>query len=62
MKTLCDRCIDPGACCKDIRLSYAHPGITKLEVLAWMASCWPADGEIGLPFIPDQRVPMTYFR
>jgi Fe-S-cluster containining protein len=60
--TLCDRCVDPGMCCKDIRLSYNHPGITKLEVMAWLASVHCEEFNIGLPFIPDIRSLNPLFR
>lgn len=53
--TICDRCVDPGSCCREIRLSHKVAAITKLEVLAWLASCLPGSNEIGLPFIPEYQ-------
>jgi Fe-S-cluster containining protein len=53
--SLCNRCIDPGICCREIRLNVKPPFMTKLEALAWLASIHPAYGEIGLPFIPEYK-------
>jgi Fe-S-cluster containining protein len=53
--SLCDRCRDPGACCRDIALNIDPDVTTKLEALAWVASIRPGTGEIGLPFIPIER-------
>lgn len=53
--SLCDRCVDPGHCCRSIHLSHGPLfGASKLEALAWVASAQPAQGELGLPFIPER--------
>lgn len=55
MASICDSCSAPGACCKTIRVSNRLNVTTALEALAIMASCQPASGELGLPFIPRER-------
>ncbi len=55
MPDLCDRCADPGACCRNFWLSCEPPGTTKLEALAWIASSRPGPSELGLPFLPVER-------
>ena len=61
-KTLCDQCIRPGACCKEIMLVGSNPivfeiqnALTKLEVLVALATAEHSDEwmcNIGLPFMP----------
>lgn len=58
MSVMCDKCKDPGACCREIRLSFKVQTKTKLETLAWLAWCTPIEGELGLPFIPERLVRM----
>lgn len=48
-------------CCRDIRLSVKINFRNKLEALAWIATVWPAEGELGLPFIPDKPILARYW-
>lgn len=56
MPNLCAHCPAPGHCCRNIRLNVKGSFTTKLEALAWLATVQPAEGELGLPFIPRERV------
>lgn len=55
--SLCDSCFAPGSCCKGFTLNawWARAPISRLEVLAKLATCEPEPDRIGLPFIPRER-------
>lgn len=52
---LCDNCKRPGRCCSGFALNFVHQPETNLEALVALATAWPSNGALGLPFMPLWR-------